>query len=150
MFALEHRVRVFVFQVLDDEIQYLLLRRRPRHEWPLGPAIGRVGLDEHMREAVVREVREETGIHCPVNVLELDQPSKELFGADVGIVDWPFGYQAGTPAAPVDEIQPGPRVGEARWMAFENAFRSVENEIDRDVLVRLQIELGGAAPPPAA
>ena len=86
----------------------------------------------------------------PFTCLELDQPSKELFGEGVGIIDWPFGYQAGTPAAPVNQIRPGPGVGEARWMAFENAFRSVENDIDRDVLVRLQLELGGSAPPPAA
>ncbi|MFM1871049.1 MAG: hypothetical protein RL398_471, partial [Planctomycetota bacterium] len=36
MFNLEHRVRIFVFQVLDRRVEYLLLRQRPREEWPLG------------------------------------------------------------------------------------------------------------------
>ena len=43
MFALQHRVRVFVFQVLEREVQYLLLRQKPLREWHLGPVVGAVG-----------------------------------------------------------------------------------------------------------
>lgn len=32
MFNLEHRVRIFVFQVLDRRVEYLLLRQKPREE----------------------------------------------------------------------------------------------------------------------
>ena len=56
MFALQHRVRVFVFQVLEKEIQYLLLRQKPVDEWLLGPVVGSVALGEQMNEAVVRQV----------------------------------------------------------------------------------------------
>ncbi len=140
MFALEHRVRVFVFQCLETEVQYLLLRQKPREEWPLGPVIGAVGLDEHMQDSVLREVREETGICHPHHIIDLAQPSKELFG-EVGLVEWPFAYQAGTPDQPAREVSPGPKVGEFAWMGFHAAFGLLENAVDRDSLVRLQLSL---------
>lgn len=141
MLALEHRVRVFVFQFLGSEIRYLLLRQRPTVEWPPGPVIGSIGVDEHMRDAIVREVREDTGIRGPHHIIDLSTPSKELFG-DVGLVEWPFAYQAGNSVQPL-EVTPGPKVGEFAWMGFAEAFQSVENQTDRDALVRLRLDLQG-------
>ena len=48
MFQLEHRVRVFVFQVLDRRVEYLLVRHKPLHEWPLGPVVGPVTPGEQL------------------------------------------------------------------------------------------------------
>ena len=56
MWSLEHRVRVFVFQVLDRRIEYLLLRHKPREEWPLGPVVGPVTPGEKLEDAIRREV----------------------------------------------------------------------------------------------
>ena len=140
MFALEHRVRVFVFQVLDEEVQYLLLRQKPVDEWLLGPVVGAVAPGEQLNETVVRQVELETGIRKPLHIIDLAQPQKELFG-DVGLVDWPYAYQAGTPTQPVAELEPGPMVGECAWMAFEEAFHRVEASGDRDSLVKLQLRL---------
>ena len=55
MFQLEHRVRVFVFQVLDHAVEYLLLRQKPRSEWPLGPIVGPVAPGEKFHDAVLRQ-----------------------------------------------------------------------------------------------
>ncbi len=143
MFALQHRVRVFVFQILEEEVQYLLLRQTPVDEWLLGPVVGSVALGEQMNEAVVRQVELETGIRKPLHIMDLAQPTKELFG-DVGLVEWPYAYQAGTPTDPVARLDPGPMVGECAWMAFEEAFHRVEASDDRDCLVRLRLRL--AAP----
>ncbi len=140
MFALQHRVRVFVFQVLEEEIQYLLLRQKPVNEWPLGPVVGSVAPGEQMNEAVVRQVKLETGIRRPLHIIDLARPAKELFG-DVGLVEWPYAYQAGTPTHPVTDLEPGPMVEECAWMAFEEAFTRVEAPPDRDSLVRLQLHL---------
>lgn len=141
MFALEHRVRVFVFQILESEVRYLLLRQKPAAEWPLGPVIGKVGLHEHLIDAAVREVREETGIRRPHHIMDLSEPSKELFG-DIGLVEWPFAYQAGTADRPVDRVTPGPNVGEFLWLDFEQAFQRIESNRDRDALVRLKLDIG--------
>ena len=140
MFALEHHLRVFVFQVLDREIEFLLLRQKPVAEWPLGPVVGAIAPEEHMREAVVREVAEETGISKPHHVIDLSRPTKELFG-DIGMVEWNYAYQAGTPTNPVADLEPGPRVGEFAWMNFEEAFRRIGTKRDRDTLVTLQLHL---------
>ena len=140
MFALQHRVRVFVFQVLEREIQYLLLRQKPVDEWDLGPVVGAVALGEKINDAVVRQVELETGIRNPLHIIELAQPTKELFG-DVGLVEWPYAYQAGTPTHPVTDLEPGPMVGECAWWAFEEAYHRVEGGDDRDSLVRLQVHL---------
>jgi hypothetical protein len=140
MYTLDHRVRVFVFQVLEQGVQYLLLRQKPRSEWPFGPVVGPVAPNEQFRDAVLREVRAETGLRRPVHLMELAQPQKELFG-DLGLCEWPFAWQAGTPTSPVQNLQPGPMVGEFAWLRFEEAFRRIELPTDREALVRLQIAL---------
>jgi 8-oxo-dGTP pyrophosphatase MutT (NUDIX family) len=141
MFVLQHRVRVFVFEYDGPDVRYLLLRHRPAAEWPLGPVIGSVGLDEHLQDAALREVTEETGLTRPQQLIELADPAKDLFG-DVGLVEWPFAYQAGSPERRVS-IRPGPTVGEFVWMRFDEAFRSVEARRDRNALIRLQLRIAG-------
>ncbi len=140
MFNLEHRVRIFVFQVLDQRVEYLLLRQKPREEWPLGPVIGPVTPGEKIEEAIRREVQAETGLRRPIHLIELAAPQPEMFG-DLGLVEWPFAWQAGTPSDPVTKLRPGPMVGEVHWLGFEAAFQSLEMAPDRDALVRLQLAL---------
>jgi len=140
MFQLEHRVRVFVFQVLDRRVEFLLLRHKPRQEWPLGPVIGAVNPGEKLEDAIRREVHAETGLRRPVHLIELQAPQKDLFG-DVGLVEWPYAWQAGTPSDPVLSVRPGPMIGELQWLSFDGAFRELEMPADRDALVRLQLSL---------
>jgi hypothetical protein len=142
MLNLQHCVRVFVFQYLDEEVRYLLLRQKPMEEWPLGPVIGKVGVADHLQDAILRQVTVETGIRRPQHIIDLAQPDKELFG-DMGLVQWPFAYQAGIPGQPSPEVIPGPNIGEFAWMGFEQAFQSVEIPVDRKALVKLQLNLRG-------
>lgn len=140
MFELDHHVRVFVFQVLENQIEYLLLRQKPVAEWPLGPVVGQITPADHLKDAVVREVAEDTGIARPLHLFDLAQPNKELFG-DMGLVEWNFAYQAGGPSAPVGRITPGPKVGDFAWLGFEEAFQRIGTSQDRDTLVKLQLHL---------
>ena len=129
-----------MFQVLDRRVEFLLLRPKPRAEWPLGPVVGPVTPGEQIEQAVRREVQAETGLRQPVHLMELLEPQKELFG-DLGFVEWLFAWQAGTPTEPVDELHVGPTIGEFFWLGFEEAFRELDSSMDRDALVRLQLAL---------
>ena len=140
MLRIDHQIRVFVFQVSHTGTQYLLLRHNPILEWPFAPVIGSVRPSEHMDEAVLREVQAETGIRKPVHLMDLPEPGKELFG-DMGLVEWPFAYQAGAPSSPAAKINPGPDIGDFAWMNFAEAFEQVGSERDRESLVRLEIQL---------
>ncbi len=142
MFELDHNVRVFVFQFMEAEIQYLLLRQKPKEEWPLGPVVGSVGVSEHMQDAIVREVEEETGYQRPHHIIDLSQTHKELFG-DIGLVEWAYAYQAGTPEQPANAVSPGPTVGEFAWYGFQDAFQRLETARDQQALIRLQLSLEG-------
>ena len=142
MLRIDHQVRVFVYQILNQGIEYLLLRRKPRSEWPFGPVIGTVRPEEHMQDTVLRRVASATGIARPLHVTDLLLPRQEVFG-DMGIVEWPFAFQAGTASRPVAELKPGPNVSDIAWMDFETAFAQVGDERDRQALVRLRVTLEG-------
>lgn len=136
---LHHQVRVFVFSFEEARVRYLLLRRRPRSENTLGPVRGPVELDEHLQDAVIREVREETGIVRPAHLIDLEHTSTFVLG-DEGVVQWEFGYQA--PGLDTgSSIQPGPLIAESMWVGFEDAFQALELPEDRSSLVRLQMVL---------
>lgn len=140
MFNLEHRVRIFVFSVLDRRVEYLLVRQKPREEWPLGPVVGPVTAGEKIEDAIRREVHAETGLRRPIHLMELAAPRSEMFG-EIGLAEWPFAWQAGTPSEPVGALRPGPMVGEVQWLGFEAAFQCLEMPVDREALVRLQLAL---------
>ena len=142
MLRIDHQIRIFVFQVLEKGTEFLLLRQRPVQEWPLGPVVGTVRPEEHMQDAVLREVSTETGIERPMHIIELKVPERELFG-DLGLVEWPFAYQAGTPSSPVTKVRPGPTIEDFTWLNFAQAFEQIGAERDREALVRLQVALQG-------
>jgi len=133
-----HGVRVFVFRSTEEGARFLLLRPRPRNEWPWVPVIGTVNLHEHLQDAVLREVREETGLLRPLHLIDLKHQEQIIVG-DLGLVEWQFAFQA--PASIDPRLQLGPRIQEYHWAAFDRAFQEVENVTDRDGLVRLQFLL---------
>ncbi|MCA8969809.1 MAG: NUDIX domain-containing protein [Planctomycetes bacterium] len=136
---LAHEIRVFVFRYTDGRPDFLLLRRHPRAENELGPVRGPVELSEHLRDAVLREVREETGLVRPSHLIDLEHQSKLVIG-DAGVIQWEFGYQA-----PCEDtvacIRPGPQVVETCWLPFEHAFQELPSPQDRSALIRLQLLL---------
>lgn len=140
MISLNHRVRVFVFGFDGHDPRFLLVRHRPRAEWPLGPVLGPVGLGDHLEDAIQRGVAEETGLSRPHQLLPLADPQKDVFG-DVGLIEWPYAYQAGVPDQPGPAVRPGPTVGEFAWLNFEQAYEAVGYRRDREALLRLRLRL---------
>ncbi|MDP6423432.1 MAG: NUDIX hydrolase, partial [Planctomycetota bacterium] len=129
--VLNHQVRVFVFRFENESPSFLLLRQQPRTENELGPIRGPVAVDEHLQDAVIREVREETGLWRPAHLIDLEQTTTFMLGNE-GLVQWPFGYEA--PAPDAREIKPGPTVCESIWVPFEHAFETLATPEDRSAL----------------
>ncbi len=137
--AISHKVRVYVFRWDENRLRFLLLRKNPPQENVLGPVCGPVGLDEHLPEAAVREVREETGLVEPVHLIDLQHANRLVIG-DEGLVEWEFGYQARSDA---DEkrLSPGPDVSDLFWLDFDQAYARLEAAEDRTGIIRLRMRL---------
>ena len=135
---LRHGIRVFVFSATAEGTLYLLLRPKPKQEWPWVPVVGSVNLDEHLQGACLREVQEETGIQRPVHLIDLKHQDQTLVG-DLGLVEWQFAYQV--PTAQASLVKPGPRIHDLQWLPFETAFREMESGTDREGLVRVEVSL---------
>lgn len=135
-----HRVRVFVFQVSEEVPEYLLLRPAQGIEACWGPIHGSIGFGEQLESAIRREVRTDAGIDTPLDVIDLEMPSRWLVG-DEQIIEWNFGVRT-TPIA--SDITLDDRWSDFRWAQFSNAYPSLELEYDRAAIMRLHTLLNAA------
>ena len=133
MGELSHRIRVFVFR-FDGGVEpsYLLLRGAQMESfWT--PLHGQIGFGEQLESAIRREVMEETGLGRPVQLIDLQMPSRWLVG-DEQVIEWNFGFRAAP--SPVTRLD-GDRWAEHRWAAFPQAYPSLEFQNDRAAIMRL-------------
>lgn len=101
-----------VTSVVLNDGAVLLVRRSDNGSW--APVTGIVDLGEHPARAAVREVLEETGVHCVVEELvwvNVTDPTVHLNGDHAQYLDHTFRcrYIGGTPYAADDESL------EVRW-----------------------------------
>lgn len=137
VFSLHHRVKVFVYRFSGRDLHYLMLKHPPQWEGFWGPVTGPIQPWENTERAVLREVREETGILEPKQLLDLKAPDRLQLG-DEELVEWVYGYQA---SSSLPEIQLAPKLEGFRWDTFEQAFQSMEMAEDRNAMLRLHMRL---------
>ncbi len=128
-----HRIRVFVFHVSEQVPNYLLLRPAQGIEACWGPIQGTIGFGEQLESAIRREVRNDAGISTPLDLIDLEMPSRWLVG-DEEVIEWNFGVRT---APRSDDITLDDRWSEFRWAQFSNAYPSLELEYDRAAIMRL-------------
>jgi hypothetical protein len=137
MDSLTHRIKVFVFAEHGGEVQYLMVRRAPRHEPMWGPIEGPILPSENLELAVCRRVRDEVGIERPTTLLDLRMPERWMLPNE-DVVEWVYGYGVDTPF----ELTRRRRRGrETRWQAFDHAFRAMELPGNRDAILRLHLTI---------
>ncbi len=135
-----HRIRVFVFHVSEHVPNYLLLRPAQGIESCWGPIHGSIGFGEQLESAIRREVRTDAGISAPLDVIDLDMPSRWLVG-DEQIIEWNFGVRT---TLAKQELTLDDRFADFRWATFSAAYPSLELEYDRAAIMRLHTLLNAA------
>jgi hypothetical protein len=129
-----------VFQRTGPEPRYLLLRAAQGIESFWGPIQGSIGFGEKLESAIRREVMVDTGILRPVDLIDLQMPSRVVLG-DEDIIEWAFGFHSAPAPQP---LRLDPRWAEFRWAEFSEAYPSLELEADRAAIMRLHTLLHAA------
>lgn len=141
MSELFHRVRVFVYQYDEGFPNYLLLKSAQGIEGLWTPVHGPIGFGEKLESAIRREVMDDVGLGRPLELIDLQMPSRWLVG-DEEVIEWNFGFRA-TPDAAQLRLDPA-RWTDFRWADFAEAYPSLELEFDRAAIMRLHAMLHAA------
>lgn len=141
MSELSHRVRVFVYRYEERRPRYLLLRSGQGIESFWTPLHGPIGFGEKLESAIRREVADDTGLGRPLDLIDLQMPSRWVVG-DEQVIEWNFGFQA-IPEAE-DLRLDTQRWVDFRWAEFPEAYPRLELEFDRAAIMRLHTMLHAA------
>jgi 8-oxo-dGTP pyrophosphatase MutT (NUDIX family) len=132
-----------IFKRGHSGVFYLLLKRTPRQGGFWQPLTGGVEDNETMEEALLREVREETGIRAVLRVIPSLQSRR--FFAPRAVYEHAFGI----------EVRPGTKVkldgtehSDARWCTYEEAIRLLVFPGNKAALERLDSILRNDGAPP--
>ncbi len=133
MVELLHRIKVFVFQQNGPEPSYLLLRANQGLEGIWGPIQGGIRYGEKLESAIRREVLDDIGILRPLDLIDLEMPSRLVFG-DEEVIEWNFGFKTQPVNSP---LRLDPRWAEFRWAEFSEGYPLLEFDADRAAFLRL-------------
>lgn len=133
MVELLHRIKVFVFQQKGPEPHYLLLRSNQGMEAVWGPIQGGIRYGEKLESAIRREVLDDIGVLRPLDLIDLEMPSRMIVG-DEDVIEWSFGFRTQPLRSP---LRLDPRWAEFRWAEFSEGYPLLELEADRAAFLRL-------------
>lgn len=133
MIELQHRIKVFVFRLLRQSPDYLLLRGGHGLESSWGPIHGPVGFGEKLETAIRREVHEDVGIARHLDLIDLQMPARWILG-DEEVIEWTFGFRA---LPGIEDLRLDPRWADFRWAGFSEAYPCLELDTDRAAMARL-------------
>lgn len=140
MVELHHRIKVFVYRLDEAQPDYLLLKPDQGIEGLWGPLQGEIGFGEQFEQAIRRRVMDETGLHEPGQLVDLEMANRMSFGEEE-IVEWTFGYRTiGSP----DEGLLSSHWADHRWADFAYAYPNLGFEDDRAAIMRLHAFLRAA------
>jgi dihydroneopterin triphosphate diphosphatase len=138
-------VHVFVFRRTGPEPEYALFRRSDDGSWQ--SVAGGVEEDESLLQAARRETREESGLRVDGPLIKLDMESgvekacfaaAALWPADLYIVRKSyFAIEVGTDGV----LALSREHGEARWLPYEEAYRTLRYDDDRTALWELNVRI---------
>lgn len=114
-----NQIEAIIFRKNNQEIEYLLLKRTQKRGGFWQPVTGGVKEGEKEREAVIREVKEETGVEEILNIIE-DVHYFQL--EENGIDEFVFGVEIAPEVEISIEKNIYPEHDEFKWCNFEEAL----------------------------
>ncbi len=126
------QIEAVIFRRCGSKVEYLLLRRTPERNGFWQPVTGGVEEGETRKEALHREIREETGAKNVLTVIE------DLFDFELSDPNPSHEYVYGVEISPSDEIVlDGKEHSEYRWCSFQEALQLLAWEENKTALRRL-------------
>lgn len=120
-----------------DVVEVVLVHRPRYDDWSLPK--GKLEADERHKEAALREVFEETGLHCGLGVMLARITYETPLGPKT--VKW-WSMQPEDPTADLGAADPN-EVSEVRWVPFDEAWAKLTYGTERDVLAAFAREILG-------
>ena len=120
----------------DGRAEVIVVHRPKYDDWSLPKGKLKRGEDE--TDAALREVEEETGLHCVLGPELAGSRYADRFGRDKTVRYWCMTPEPGTPT----EFVPNDEVDEARWLSVDDAEALLSYDRDRDVLRSFGVEHG--------
>jgi dATP pyrophosphohydrolase len=126
------QVEAIIFRRNGNKIEYLLLKRIPERNGFWQPVTGGVEEGETRKEALHREIREETGVKNVITVIE------GLHYFEFSDPNLNQEYVYGVEVSPSEEIVlDGKEHSEYRWSSFEEALQLLNWKENKEALRRL-------------
>jgi len=126
------QVEAIIFRRNGNKVEYLLLKRLPERNGFWQPVTGGVEEGETRKEALRREIREETGIKNIIAVLE------DLYLFEFSDPNLNQEYVYGVEVTPSEEIVLDRKEhGEYRWCSFQEALQLLHWKENKEALRKL-------------
>jgi 8-oxo-dGTP pyrophosphatase MutT (NUDIX family) len=135
---MRNQIEAIIFRKNNQEIEYLLLKRTQKKGGFWQPVTGGVEEKEREREAVIREVKEETGVEEILAIIE-DVHYFKL--EENGIDEFVFGVEVSPEAEISIEKNIYPEHDEFKWCNFEEALNLLKWPGNKEGLKKLNEKL---------
>ena len=130
------QVEAIIFRRNGNKVEYLLLKRLPERNGFWQPVTGGVEEGETRKEALCREIREETGIKNIIAVLE------DLYLFEFSDPNLNQEYVYGVEVSPSEEIMLDQKEhSEYRWCSFQEALQLLHWKENKEALRKLNMTL---------
>ena len=130
------QVEAVIFRRNGDKVEYLLLKRLPERNGFWQPVTGGVEEGETRKEALYREIREETGITSIITVLE------DLYCFQFSDPGPYQEYVYGVEVSVGEEIMLDPKEhSECRWCDYPEALQLLHWKENKEALRKLSMTL---------
>lgn len=132
-----HRVKLFVFRLVQARPDYLLVKSNQGQEGCWGPVHGPLGFGEKLESAIRREALDELGIARPLELIDLQMTHRWLLG-DEDVIEWNYAMRA---QPQTTQLRLDRRWSGFRWVEFGEAYPQLELDSDRAAILRLHTML---------